>query len=128
MKQLSWRTLVALALVFALCAGAVCLLSGCGGGGDDEDQPPAIGDPPDAPYTIAGTVKTAGGAPIAGAAVTISTSPAEQTTTGSNGGYGFWVAPGDYTIRAEKDGFQPAEVNVQLLAGETETADIVLSP
>jgi hypothetical protein len=115
---------IALAVVCILCLGG-----GCGGGGGDEDKPPAIGEPPDTPDTVTGTVKTAGGAPIAAATVTISTSPAEQTTTGSDGGYGFWVAAGTYTIRAEKTGYQPAEVQVELLSGETETApDIVLQP
>jgi hypothetical protein len=116
------------ALIVALCFTLGALLAGCGGGGGDDDSVTPIGDPPDAPGNVTGTVKTAQGAGIADATVTISTSPAEQTTTSSDGAYGFWVPPGTYTVRAEKTGYQPAEVPVTLLLGETATADIVLSP
>jgi hypothetical protein len=116
------------ALILALGVALALLLHGCGGGGGGGGAPPAIGEPPAVPNTISGVVKTSAGAPIAGATVTISTSPAEQTTTAADGTYGFWVAPGDYTLRAEKTGFQPAQVTVTLQAGETITKDIALSP
>jgi len=127
MKQRSRRSRIVAALICVLCVAVALLLGGCGGG-DGDDTPPPIGDPPGAPGNVTGTVKTTAGAGIAGATVTISTSPAEQTTTAGDGAYGFWVAPGTYTVRAEKSGFQPNEVPVTLLAGETVTADIVLSP
>jgi hypothetical protein len=130
MKHALRRSLFALAAVCALWALGLCVLGGCGGGGGaGDDEPAPIGEPPDAPYTISGAVKTAAGAAIAGATVTISTSPTQQTTTGSDGGYGFWVAAGHYTVTAEKSGYQPGQVSVTLLAGERTTApDIVLSP
>lgn len=131
MKQTSWPAWIPWAALAVLCLGAGLTVAGCGGGGGGDDggtQP--IGDPPDAPFTVTGTVETDDVPPrsIEGATVTISTSPAEQTTTDSDGTYGFWVAAGDYTVRAEQAGFQPNEVPVTLPAGGQVTADIVLTP
>jgi len=40
------------------------------------------------------------------------------TTSASTGDYGFFVAPGDYRVRAALAGYQPGQVDINLYAGD----------
>jgi len=82
--------------------------------------------PPPAPGAIAGTVKDAAtGATIAGATVTDGT---RSATSNANGGYSIASVPaGTYTVTATASGYNSASQSVQVTAGQTSTANFVLS-
>jgi len=71
----------ALLHVSALCAVALLLAAGCGGG-TTEPTPTGRG-------TVRGTITNPDGAPIAGATVQLGTSTVNPTTTGADGTYSF---------------------------------------
>ena len=83
---------------------------------------------PGATATIAGSVKTAGGAPVAGAKVTAS-GPTDATAfTGDAGAFSLSVVPGVYRIAIEKGGFNPVSLSdVAAVVGAGAPLAIVLS-
>jgi glucose/arabinose dehydrogenase len=85
--------------------------------------------PPPAPGAVSGTVtSSAGGAPIAGATVTVSGTPL-TTTTAANGTYSFPdVPPGARTITAQNAGYVNGSVTATVTSGSTVTANIALNP
>jgi PKD repeat protein/glucose/arabinose dehydrogenase len=89
--------------------------------------PPGAGPPP-SPAIVQGTVtSSAGGAPIAGATVTVS-GTSLTTTTAANGTYSFPDVPtGQRTITAQKSGFQTGSTTVTAVSGTTVTANIALT-
>ncbi|MFN2448344.1 MAG: TonB-dependent receptor domain-containing protein [Candidatus Baltobacteraceae bacterium] len=79
--------------------------------------------------TIAGSIKDANGAPVAGATVTV-TGP--QTTTAVSDAQGNFamanVTPGIYTLRATKTGYNTAsDTNISVSAGAGQTLAITMS-
>ncbi len=86
-------------------------------------------DPPPLPAGVAGAVtSSAGGAPIAGATVTVSGTPLIATTA-ANGSYSFPDVPtGSHTITALKTGYLNGSVTVTATSGATVTANISLTP
>jgi len=77
----------------------------------------AVGPPPPPPFDLGGKVTSAASSqPIAGATVTATlsgqTTPADTTTTDANGDYTFWLATGQYVVRASATGFQSAQQTV----------------
>ena len=81
------------------------------------------------PGTISGRVTDASNSqPIAGATVT--TQPATTTvTTDAQGNYTIPnVAPGGYTVNAAKSGYQNGSASATVVAGQTATANIALTP
>lgn len=77
---------------------------------------------------LAGTVTDAAtGAPLAGA--TITTSDGYSATSDATGSYDLSVPAGTYDLTARSFGYQPAtQTGVQVLAGETVTDNITLTP
>jgi hypothetical protein len=93
--------------------------------------------PPAAAGSLAGKLTGAGGAAVAGAAVTcMNAAPeqtggsARQTFTEKNGAYGFsQLPPGSYTVRFSAAGYATVEVRgVAVKAGEAVQIDRTLSP
>jgi eukaryotic-like serine/threonine-protein kinase len=81
-----------------------------------------IGGPPK--YTVAGTVSSAAGAPIASATVTIGQIFA---TTASNGSFALRVANGTYPLSVSANGFEPLSTSV-VVAGPVSGLRFVLAP
>ena len=111
--------LAATALIIAacMCAG---LIAGCGGGGGGE------------PFTLAGTVTNASGAPVSGALVTATvsghTQPVDSTATSSNGVFGLVAPPGTYVVEASATGFVTQQKTVTITATQPNLSiSIVLS-
>lgn len=78
--------------------------------------------------TIEGTVREAGGAPLAGAQVTLEGTTA-QTTTGADGRYRIaGVASGRVTVTVRLAGFEPARRAVTVGDGRTTVVDFTLRP
>lgn len=78
--------------------------------------------------TIEGTVHEAGGAPLAGAQVTVEGTTA-QATTGTDGRYRIaGVASGRVTLTVRLTGFEPARRAVTVGDGRTTVADFTLRP
>jgi hypothetical protein len=89
--------------------------------------PPAPA-PPAAQATLSGTVKTAGGAPVAGAKVTITGPASASAETGADGSFSLAVPPGIYRISVDKGGFLSASIrDVAVVAGESQPLAISLS-
>ncbi len=62
--------------------------------------------------TIAGTVRTGGGAPIAGATLDLTAGPMSRSTTSlADGGYVLPVIAGTYTVRAQTAGFPSSSLS-----------------
>ncbi len=78
----------------------------------------ALADGPET-GTISGTVTEASGTALPGVVVTLSGDRGNQTAvTGADGSYRFaLVTPGDYTLQAEMDSFQPARGTAAVSAG-----------
>ncbi|MEU7870443.1 carboxypeptidase regulatory-like domain-containing protein [Dactylosporangium sp. NPDC049140] len=75
--------------------------------------------------TVAGTVRTPAGAPIAGATVHIGSSSA---TTGADGWYAIGGVPfGDVTVTASRNGYQTATQTVTVRAGNRSTVPLTLA-
>ncbi|WP_193767561.1 carboxypeptidase regulatory-like domain-containing protein [Halorientalis pallida] len=83
-----------------------------------EAEPPGNG-------TIAGTVTDTNGNALAGATVTVN---GQSTTTASDGSYSLTVAPSDYTVEANADGYQSATQQATVTEGDTTTVDFSLTP
>jgi hypothetical protein len=82
---------------------------------------PAIG-------TVQGTVKGSGGAPVAGAQVTLSGPARYSATTDSQGSFSFSVQPGVYNLSVTKGGYVPATENdLAIFSGESVPLQIVLT-
>jgi hypothetical protein len=88
---------------------------------------PAMADSPETGI-IEGVVKDAGGNPLPGVVVTLSGPRGDQNAvTDGNGFYRFTLlVPGNYKVRAEMDGFQPASANANSTAGGRAVADLNL--
>lgn len=80
--------------------------------------------------TISGTVRDAGGAPVADAILSLQedgTSAYVSATTRADGAFSFLVLrPGTYTLRTEKKGLPPATASVMVAEGEKKRLDLVL--
>ena len=80
---------------------------------------------------VQGSVKDSSGALVPGALVTLtsrSTNRTSQVTANDEGFYRFLaLAPGEYTLKAEKTGFEPATMNIVVRAEATQGFDIVLN-
>jgi N-acetylneuraminic acid mutarotase/uncharacterized protein YegP (UPF0339 family) len=79
--------------------------------------------------TIYGTDKNGNTAPIAGATVQVNTWAFSYTLkTDKNGYYALWLDYRNNTLQviAAKDGYQPAEKDVDVVAGDTVTTDFTL--
>jgi len=78
-----------------------------------------VGGVPGGPGTILGTITLQGLSDHSGAIVTLvertTAMVVDQTTTGSDGRYGFWVVPGAYRVQVTAAGFQPASADVDLI-------------
>ncbi len=84
--------------------------------------------PPGTTATITGTVKTSGGAPLAGARVAISGPADVSGETDASGTFAFTVPPGIYRIQVTKGGFLAASLrDVTVISGESQPLAIVLS-
>ncbi len=77
-------------------------------------------NPPGGPYSIMGHCYLEGQTDHSGITVQCkraSDGTVEGTyTTGSEGAFGFWVAPGEYILHAEKSGYLPKDVGITLPA------------
>jgi hypothetical protein len=67
------------------------------------------GDTPPGPYTVWGTVQLEGLADAAGATVEV-VGGSDTYTIGSGSTYYLWLAPGTYTLKASRSGYQSHEV------------------
>ncbi len=77
---------------------------------------------------VAGTVRDAAGAPLAGVTVTLTGTPLDPVTTGDDGAFGFdGVAAGAYSVTAERTGYAPLHQRLTVTAGQTVTADLTLT-
>ncbi|SDU35567.1 carboxypeptidase regulatory-like domain-containing protein [Jiangella alkaliphila] len=77
---------------------------------------------------VAGTVRDAAGAPLAGVTVTLAGTSLDPVTTGDDGAFGFdGVAAGTYTVTAERTGYAPLHQRLTVTAGQTVTADLTLT-
>lgn len=78
--------------------------------------------------SLTGRVSAQGGGPLAGATVSIvGTGYADQMTT-TGGGFGWpQLLPGDYTLLAERYGYEPATLPVTVPSGGTLQIEIVLA-
>ncbi len=79
--------------------------------------PPVSGTPPTVPSDINGKVTLQGMATFAGVTVSLLNSSGtviSQTTTASDGSYGFWVATGAYTLQFNYSSYQPQSQPVTL--------------
>ncbi|MEV4168152.1 S8 family serine peptidase [Nonomuraea sp. NPDC049709] len=77
--------------------------------------------------TLAGTV-TSGGAPVAGAAVTVSGPLSRTVSTGQDGTYSLpRLLSGDYEIKVAKFGYDDATATATIATDRTVTADVALT-
>lgn len=77
---------------------------------------------------IAGTVKAASGAPVAGATVTTNGPTRTRTTTDAQGAFHVTLAPGVYAVTVTKGGFLPATLNdLAIFSGETQTLNVTMT-
>ncbi len=78
--------------------------------------------------TVQGTVRTAAGAPVAGAQV-IANGPAQQTTTSdATGAFVLTLPQGVYRVSVNKGGYLPASIDdLVLVAGQTEALAVSLT-
>ncbi|MEV0383536.1 S8 family serine peptidase [Nonomuraea sp. NPDC050643] len=76
---------------------------------------------------LGGTV-TAGGAPMAGATVTVTGPLSRSVTTGADGRYAIPRLPaGDYRLSAAKFGYETATADVTITAEQSTTADVPMT-
>ncbi len=74
-------------------------------------------------------VVTAGGAPVAGVTVTVTGPTGRTVITGADGAYTFVrLLPGEYEIRAAKFGYATASATATVVAEQSATADVTLTP
>jgi len=94
---------------------------------------PPVGGIPGGPTNIQGTITLQGQTDHSGVLVTLIDRTNQQAlgseTTGADGKYGFWVVAGQYTVRAEKSGFQTKSQDVDLpRTDQPKTVDLTLTP
>ena len=79
--------------------------------------------------TITGSVKDAGGAPVAGATVTVTGPQTQTATTDAQGSFTISnLQPGIYAFRAAKTGYNSAtETAITVVAGGTQTLAVTMS-
>lgn len=83
--------------------------------------------PADQVGDLAGTV-TSGGAPVAGATVTITGPLTRTTVTGADGRYAVpRLVPGDYEIATQKFGYARGTATATVVAGRSATADVTMA-
>ena len=116
--KVTHRTVAVLAVGVAVALAAL-LLAGCGGPGGE-------------PFTLAGTVKTDAGAPVAAATVAATvvgqSQPIATATTTGTGVYGLALPPATYSVEASKAGFQPETRTVTITASQPDLSfDFTLS-
>ncbi len=76
---------------------------------------------------LSGTV-TSGGAPLAGATVTVTGAVTRTVTTGADGAYTIpRLLEGDYELTAAKFGYDTATARVTIAAGQSATADLAMT-
>ncbi|MEU4509570.1 S8 family serine peptidase [Nonomuraea wenchangensis] len=76
---------------------------------------------------LSGTV-TSGGAPLAGASVTVAGAVTRTVTTGADGRYTIpRLLEGDYELTAAKFGYDTATARVTIAAGQSATADVPMT-
>ena len=77
---------------------------------------------------IQGTVKTASGAPVAGATVTVSGPAAATTTSDANGAFTLTVPPGIYRIEVTRGGYVTAVLSdFAVVAGTTTPVSVTMN-
>lgn len=114
-----------LALVVLAAPMAGCL--GDDEGSDDDLEVKQRAEVSDDSGGIEGLITNPAVEPIEGATVQIEET-GDETTTASDGSYAFSeVPPGLYTLQVRAEGFLDAEREVDIVAGEVTTADIVLT-
>lgn len=78
--------------------------------------------------TLQGSVRSSGGAPVAGAAVRVSGPSTATATTDDNGAFTVSAPPGIYRIDVSKPGYLPAvQTDVVLVAGSTVPVTVSLN-
>lgn len=114
-----------------LCAGLALGMTAC----DTNESYPFYDDVvapevPVVPASLSGIVTTNGGASLANATVTLtSTATSKTATTDANGTYSFaGVANGTYTLKAELDGYTSATGSVVVSAGDAQLTWNALMP
>ena len=94
---------------------------------------PPVGSIPGGPYNIRGTVSLQGLTDFSGTTVTLINKATGATvatfSTDASGGYGFWVVPGTYTVKADHAGFTSQQADVTLTAPDQPvTKNFTLTP
>lgn len=94
---------------------------------------PPVGGLPGGPTNIRGTIALQGQTDFSGVVVALinraDLKVLGSQTTGADGKYGFWVVAGQYTVRAERGGFQTKTQNVDLpRPDQPQTVDMTLTP
>jgi hypothetical protein len=102
------------------CWATALMIVGCGGGGGGQ------------PFTLAGTVTTTSGAPIAGAQVTATvlgqSQPVASTVTTSQGVFGFALPAATYVVEASASGYVTQQVTVTITDSQPNlTVEVILS-
>lgn len=111
----------------AAAALVVAILAFVGPVSAATNDPTLVSQATQASSTISGQVTTAGGAGIAGAAVSLDGPQRLSTTTDASGNFSLSVAPGVYTITVNKGGFQSGSTQVVAAGGATETVSVALT-
>lgn len=121
------KPIKAMGLLAALAAAA--LLSGCGSDSKKKEDPIVTPPPPPPPTVVLGSVGTAAGpldqfatltmVPASGVPITLSVS--------STGSFQQQVAPGTYTVLADRPGYAPAEQAFQVVANTNNTLNVTLA-
>lgn len=81
--------------------------------------------PTGATGTLAGTV-TAGGAPVAGATISVAGPLERDTTTGADGTYSLVLTAGEYDVTVSAFGYESATADATITAETTTTLDVAL--
>lgn len=80
----------------------------------------------DAVHTLVGRVVDSKGAPIGDAVIVAAGTASDGTVTEPNGAYFLDLAPGEYTITAQKSGYKDATGKATIVAGKTFSLDLTL--
>ena len=113
----------------ALLLAITFLAAGCVGGGSDAsaDDPAPPTTTEETLGTVEGLVATDEALPLSGA--TVALQDVAEKTTDASGGFIFTnVEPGEYTVVAQKIGYESYATRVTVVAGQTATATITLKP
>ena len=77
-------------------------------------------------HTVSGRV-VSGGSPLAGAVVSVSTTPAQTFTSGADGTFSFYVVAGSYNVTVSKFPYASVTVPADATSADVALGDIVLS-